>query len=51
MRRSIQSLTLLALMAICFLTQGKTPRMPEMRGSATLEMALRMGAEKIQDNA
>lgn len=48
--RRFQSLALLALFALSFATQGKAPRMPEMRGAAALEMALRMNGEKIQDN-
>lgn len=46
--RRLQSLALLALFALSFATQGKTPRMPEMRGAAVLEMALRTSAEKMQ---
>ena len=51
MPRRLNSLLLIAMFGLCFATLGRTPRMPEMRGAATLEMAQREGAVRADDVA
>jgi hypothetical protein len=50
MPRRLSSLLLLAMFALAFMTMGKTPRMPEVRGHAALEMALREASAKAGDS-
>ncbi|MGL4494218.1 MAG: hypothetical protein ACRCYS_17820 [Beijerinckiaceae bacterium] len=46
MRRPAQTFALLVLMSFCFMTHGKLPRLPELRGTDTLELAQRFNGEK-----
>lgn len=49
--RALKVLALIALFAISFVTQGKAPRMPEMRGAGVLEMTQRAAGERTDGEA
>lgn len=49
--RRLKTFSLISLFALSFATQGKAPRMPELRGAAVLEMTQRAAVEKMQGQA
>lgn len=49
--RRLKTLSLISLFALSFAMHGKAPRMPELRGTAVLEMTQRAAVEKMQGHA